>query len=352
MKKQTPQASLILNKSNIKYLSNFTGSSGFMLLTKSTKYLFTDFRYIQRAKNSIKKGIKLIDITKMWKNPEDLKAHWQSILKKHKIETLGIEESTITVAQYKKYKKISTFKNQSIKFLDISGNIEKKREIKEKFEITYTKKSQEINEKTLSLIKKIIQERKPVTEMELAWKIKELGYKFGAEDISFEPIIAFGENSAIPHHSPSERKLKKSDVVLIDMGMKYKGYCSDMSRTILPNNPTKEQQKVYNLVLEAQTFAIKNIKPGITGKKADQLSRDIIKNAGYGEFYGHAGGHGIGLDIHETPSLSDKYLKKLKENSIITVEPGIYLEGKFGVRIEDMILLTKKGNTNLTKAPK
>lgn len=338
----------ITNKSNIRYLSNFTGSYGFMLLTKSKKYLFTDFRYIERAKNTIKKEIEIIDTTKMWKNVKELKENWQRILLRHRIKTIGVEETNMTLFHFKKIKKISP----KIKFKDCSGKIEKLREIKSKQEILHTQKSQSINEKAFTEIKKVIQKRPRITELDLAWKIKELGHKFGADDVSFDPIIAFGENSAIPHHSPTNRKLKKSDVVLIDMGMKYKGYCSDMSRTILPAKPTAKQKEIYDLVLEAQTNAIKNIKPGMTGKAADNLSRKIINRAGYEEQYGHAGGHGIGLDIHETPSISHKYTKTLKINSIITVEPGIYIPGEFGVRIEDMVLLGKSKNKNLTKAKK
>jgi Xaa-Pro aminopeptidase len=318
-----------------------------MLLTKSKKYLFTDFRYIERAKNTIKKGIQIVDTTKMWKNETELKENWQKILRRHRIKVLGIEEGSLTILRYKKFKKISP----KIKFKDISGKIEKLREIKSKQEISYVQKSQAINEKVFAEIKKIVQKRPRVSEIDLAWKIKEFGHKFGADDVSFNPVVAFGENSAIPHHSPTSRKLKKSDIVLIDMGMKYKGYCSDMTRTILPAKPTEKQKEIYSLVLQAQTNAIKNIKPGMTGKRADNLARKIINHAGYEENYGHAGGHGIGLDIHESPSLSEKYTKPLKTNSIITIEPGIYLPGKFGVRIEDMILLGKK-TKNLTKTSK
>lgn len=336
---------LITSKSNIAYLSNFTGSSGFMLLTKTSKYLFTDFRYIERAKNTIKKGIKIVELGKKPEEP------WKKILKKHRIKKLGVEESQLTVARFKHFKKIS---GPGIKFSDISGEIERIREIKTPKEIELITKSQRINERVLAEIKKIIHRHSAaeshITELGLAWKIKELGNKFGAEDVSFDPIVAFGAHSALPHHSPDKTRLKKGDIVLIDMGMKYQGYCSDMSRMVFTGKPTPKQQEIYNLVLTAQQTAIKSIKAGMTGKKADALSRKIIEKAGYGEKYGHAGGHGIGLDIHEIPSLAEKYTKKLRPNSIITVEPGIYLPGEFGVRIEDMILITKTGNRNLTRA--
>jgi Xaa-Pro aminopeptidase len=335
-------ASLITNKTNIKYLSNFTGSSGFMLICKRTQYLFTDFRYIERAKHSIDSGIKIID------SNEKLK----EILEKHKVKILGIEEADLTVKKFKKIKEICG----KIKFKDISGEIENLREIKDEKEIKHTIKSQRINEKTLLEIKKFIQEslrkNQKITELETAWKIKELGYKFGAEDISFEPIVAFGKNTSIPHHLAGQTKLKKGDIIMIDMGMKYKGYCSDMTRMLFTKKPTKKQKEIYELVLKAQETAIKGIKAGITGAKADKLARDIIEKAGYGEKYGHAGGHGTGLDIHESPSLSIKYKNKLKANSIITIEPGIYIEGEFGIRIEDMLIVRKNDNKNITKITK
>lgn len=350
--KKSPQALLITNKSNIKYLSSFTGSSGFLLITKNKTYLFTDFRYIQRALSTIKKGISIIDSTKMWKNENILKENWQKILKRHHIRHLGIEESNLTITQFKKFKKISNSKNKKIIFTDISDKIELLREIKSKKEIEKIVQSQQINEKVFNEIKKIILKRPPLTELDIAWEITELGHKYNAEDVSFSPVVAFGENSASPHHSPTSKKLKKTDVVLIDMGMKFEGYCSDMTRTILPSIPTKKQKEVYALVLKAQNYAINNIKAGITGRRADKFSRSIIEKAGYKKFYEHAGGHGIGLDIHESPALSENYKKKLKANSIITVEPGIYLPGEFGVRIEDMVLIKKTGNKNLTKVKK
>jgi Xaa-Pro aminopeptidase len=345
---------LITNKSNITYLSGFTGSAGFMLVTKSSKYLFTDFRYIKRAKNTLKRDIKVIDSTKMWKNQDILKENWHRILKKHRIKTLGIEESNLTIAQFKKFKKIS--RGFKLKFKDISGKIESLREIKSPQEIKLIKESQRINEKTFIAIKKIVRQyvakNKALTEIDLVWKIKEFAHQYGSENISFEPIVAFGQNSAIPHHLSGKTKLKKNDLILIDMGVKYKGYCSDMTRIIFPTPPTQRQKEIYNLVLKAQETAIKGIKDGITGKEADKLARDLIEKAGYGENYGHAGGHGIGLDIHESPALSKHYKKPLQKNSIITVEPGIYLEGEFGIRIEDMIIVTKTGNKNLTKMEK
>lgn len=354
--KKSPKGLLITDKSNIAYLSDFTGSSGFMFLVGKKYYLFTDFRYIGRAKNTIKKNITVIDSTKMWRNPEVLKKNWHRILKKHKIRAIGIEEDNLTISKFKKFRKFSKIKGQKITFKNTSGKIEHLREIKFKKEISLIEKSQRINEKVFLLIKKFIQKslqkKAKITELDIVWKIKEFAHNLKTDDLSFDPIVAFGKHTAIPHHLPDNTVLKKGDIILIDMGMKHKGYCSDMTRMIFTKPPTKEEKEIYNLVLKAQENAIKHIKAGITGRKADTLSRNIIKKAGYGEYYGHAGGHGIGLDIHESPSLSEDCREKLKENSIITVEPGIYLEEKFGIRLEDMVLVTKTGTKNLTKASK
>ena len=347
---------LITGKSNITYLSNFTGSSGFMLIVKNKQYLFTDFRYIERAKNTIKKNITIIDSTKMWKDPETLEKNWKKILKNHKVRKLGIDEDNLSIAKFKKFQKISKIKTQKIIFFNASGEIETIREIKTKHEIDLITKSQRLNEQTFLLIKKFIRDslrkKTKITELDIVWKIKEFAHYLKIDDLSFEPIVAFGKHSSMPHHLPDKTTLKKGDLILIDMGMKHHGYCSDMTRMIFTKSPTKKEKEIYNIVLKAQETAIKNIKAGITGKKADDFARNIIKKAGFDNQYGHAGGHGIGLDIHESPSLSENYKSKLKENSIITVEPGIYLEKEFGIRIEDMVLVTKSGTKTLTKIKK
>lgn len=347
---------LITNKSNIRYLSNFTGSSGFMLKTAKKSFLFTDFRYIQRAKDSIKNGVEVIDSSKLWKDPKTLQGNWAKILEKYKINELAVEESDITLKTYNFFKKSSP----KVKLTSGKYEIEKLRAIKTKEEIKLTQKSQSINEKTLTEIKKIIQhfieDKTQTTEAELAWLIKNIGHGLGAKEVSFDPIVAFGEHSSSPHHEPGDKKLKIKKgtpiCILIDMGMKYQGYCSDMTRVFFTEKPSPRQQEIYELVLKSQESALQKIKAGISGTAADSYSRDIIKAAGYGDQYGHAGGHGVGLDIHEMPSLSENYKDKLEENNIITVEPGIYLPGEFGVRIEDMCLVTKDGNKNLTSFPK
>ena len=234
------------------------------------------------------------------------------------------------------------------KWQTIKNTPEKMRLTKDKSEIHALKKSQQINGETLKRIKKLC---KPgLTELEIAWKIKTIGHDLGTEDISFEPIVAFGPSSSSPHHQNGNRKLKKRDIVLIDMGMKYKGYCSDMTRTFFLGKPTTQQENVYQKVLDAQLAGIAQIKAGAKAASVDKAAR---KSMGEDEkYFGHSFGHGIGLDVHESPNLSSKSKDILKENMIVTAEPGIYLPGKFGVRIEDMGRVTKTGYENFTKIVK
>ena len=229
------------------------------------------------------------------------------------------------------------------------------RAVKTSEEIKLIAKSQQINEKTLKAALKLL---KPgIKEKNLAWKIIDIGHQLGAEDISFEPIVAFGKNSASPHYTPAETKYKKSDVVLIDMGMKYKGYCSDMTRTFLPKKASSSLIDHYELVLTAQENCIQNVRAGHKGTHGDFLSRSVFEAVDLAEKFTHSNGHGVGLEIHEAPSLSIKQKRKdrtmkLVENMVITVEPGLYFEGKYGIRIEDMIVVGKSKNKNLTKFPK
>jgi len=341
-------AFLITGRSNIKYLCGFSGSSGFLLITKSKTILFTDSRYIERAKYTVPKSIELIDITRVWRNPTELKKAWQQKIRSLRISKIGVEESDLTVSEYKKFKKISP----KIKFTDISGEIETLRAIKTPAEIKLITKSQRINEQVFELIKKLIHKqvksRTQISETSIAWEIKRLGQELGAEDVSFDPIVAFGKNSSMPHHQPGKTKLKKGDLVLIDMGMKYKGYCSDMTRIIFTATPTKLQKEIYETVLAAQKAALKTTNNGFVEQKIDSLARTPITEAGYSENFGHGTGHGIGLKIHESPSLSPNGKNKIKPGMVITVEPGIYLPGKFGIRIEDMAIVTKTGLKNIT----
>lgn len=346
-------ATLITHLQNVKYLAGFCGSNGFLVMGK-VNYFFTDFRYrgiakaLEKSKNRIK--FKFIEID------ENFKENLQKILKNDEI--IYFEDEHLTVKQLKYWEKMipnKTFKaisanneGEKSKNHKLISTIEDLRKIKDEAEIQKLKKSQKINELTLEAVKKLL---KPgINELEIAWKIKTIGHDLGAEDISFEAIVAFEENSAIPHHQNSKKKLKKNNLVLIDMGMKYASYCSDMTRTFFYGKGTAEQKKIYELVLEAQLKGIEAVKAGVKASDVDKASRECMGD--FAKYFGHSLGHGIGLDVHEKPNLSTKSGDILEENMIVTVEPGIYLDGKFGVRIEDMGRVTKKGYENFTKAPK
>ncbi len=332
-------ATLINNLQNVKYLARFSGSNGFLILGKKN-YFFTDFRYkdiakeLEKSKTRIK--FEFIEIDK------NLTENLKKVLGNSK--NVSFESNNMTVDELSLWKK----RLKGFKFTKLENTIEDFRKVKDKEEIEKLKTSQRINEEVLEEVKKLL---KPgISELEVAWKIKSIGHDLGAQDISFEPIVGFQEHSAVPHHQNTDRKLKNNELVLIDMGMKYQEYCSDMTRTFFFGKGTNEQQTIYNLVLESQLAGIKAIKAGVKAQKVDEISREVMGE--FAEHFGHSLGHGIGLDVHEAPSLSSRSKDTLEENMIVTVEPGIYLTGKFGVRIEDMGRVTKTGYENFTKFEK
>lgn len=338
MKIESKNAFLVTNPSNVKYLTGFKGSNGQVLLTPTKKYFLTDSRYVQFLKKLGKDldGIIYSDF---------LKTIGQ-ILIKHRINTLQLEGNHITYNGFLKFKQDL----KHIKVVPSKNSIEKLRQIKKPQEIKLLQKAQQINE---IVFKKVVKDlKKGITEIKIAETIKELSKKEGADDISFEPIVAFGANSANPHHENTMHKLKKGDVVLIDMGMKYKEYCSDMTRTLFTAKPNAKQKEVYNVVLQAQLEAEKALKAGKKGAEVDKTARTTMKDFQYDQFFTHSLGHGIGIDVHESPSLSFKYNQPIPENAVVTIEPGIYLQKLFGVRIEDMVLVKRQKNINLTKVPK
>lgn len=332
---------LITSKDNIRYLSSFTGSKAIILKLPKKTYFFTDSRYFDEAKKTIPKGF-VLEIYKKGK----FKKSWKKILKKHRLRELYFEADYLTITSLKHWRKLS----RPTKLKPQTDAIEQLRAIKTQQEIRLLKQSQRINEQvfysTLKLLKPGVQEK------EIAWKIRTIAHDLGAEDLAFEPIVAFGKGTATPHHKNTTRKLKKGDMILIDMGVKYKGMCSDMTRTLFTKKPTPLEEKIYNTVLEAQKNTISKIRPGLTGHKAWQLAYKPIEKAGYAENFTHGLGHGIGLEIHESPSLAEKVRDKLAANMSTTIEPGIYLPNRLGVRIEDMGIITEKGFQNFTKVSK
>lgn len=329
------KASLITDPVNVFYLTGFKSSNVFLLQTKIKTYLFTDGRYLEKAGKI--KNTETIDL----KNKES----YRQIIKKHHLEIIEFEGHTLHVNSLCNFKK--TF--QKIKWQDNKQKIEKIRAIKTNEELRKIIDAQRLNEQIFYSIKKTL--TSGVSEIEIAQKIQIEIIKKNAKP-SFSPIVAFGENTSSPHSEPTQRRLKKGDLIMIDMGVNLDNYASDMTRMLFTTPPTQEQEKIYNLVLSAQNQSIKNLRPGPTGGSIDNIARQLFRKNGLSEAFCHSLGHGVGLAIHELPNLSPKSPTRLKPGMVVTVEPGLYFPGKFGIRIEDLIVITEKGSRNLTKTPK
>lgn len=326
---------------NRRYFTGMKSSAGFVLAFPEKAYLLIDFRYIEKARKIVKDA-EVIELKKLCPQVTDL-------LKKHNATKMSIESENMTVRQFNSYKHIF----RKIEFDDsdaLSDAIKKLRMTKDEDEISNIKKAQEIAEKAYTELLDFI--RPGVTEREIALELNRLMFLYGAEDLSFETIVLAGANTSMPHGVPSDKKVEEGEFVLMDFGAVWNGYHSDMTRTVCVGKPTEEMEKVYNIVLEAQLAALKAAKAGITGTDLDKIARDIIDEAGYGEFFGHSLGHGVGMEIHESPNAAPGYKAPLNAGAVVTVEPGIYLAGKFGVRIEDFVILTENGCENLTKCAK
>lgn len=329
------KASLITDPVNVFYQTGFKSSNAFLLQTRSKTYLFTDGRYLEKAKKI--KNIETVDL----KNKEI----YEQIIKKHHLKIIEFEGHSLRINSLRTFKK----NFPKMKWKDNKQKIENARTIKTAVELRKITVAQRLNEQIFYSIKGAL--KTGVSEIEIAQKIQIEIIKKNAKP-SFSPIVAFGENTSNPHSEPTKRRLKKDDLIMIDMGVTIDNYASDMTRMLFTTTPTKEQEKIYTLVLSAQNQAIKTIRPGLTSGAIDRTARNIFKKDGLQEAFCHSLGHGVGLAIHELPNLSPKSSTKLKPKMVLTVEPGLYFPKKFGIRIEDLLVITDKGVRNLTKVPK
>lgn len=335
-------ALFITNPANVYFLTGFTGTRGYIVVTKKKAYFLTDARYTENAKSILSSNYTLIEIKKGFKDD------WPKFLKKLKIKKIGFEEWHLTYGMLSFYKKLS--RGIGVTYKASKKIVEKVRRAKTTQEINIIKKSQEINEKVLTDTVKYL--KKKPTELEVEKFILNKIMEYGGDGPSFTPIVAFGDHSAVPHHQNTNRKLKKGHVVLLDMGVSYKAYCSDMTRTFFTAKPTKKQIEVYEIVLNAQKAGLNAIHHNAKAKKVFKAGFDTIDKAGYGKYFTHGLGHGIGINIHESPSLSLESKDTLQKNMLTTIEPGIYLPGKFGIRIEDIAIVKQKTHQNITKFKK
>lgn len=336
-------AILITNLSNLRYFTGFTGSTGVALILKEVKFFFADFRYIEQAKKqSEPRGYTVVGVER------DVTSKMAEYIKNSGIKRLGIEDLHVSVARYKAYKE----KFGDIAIVDLGDSLLKCRMVKLGKELDCIKKAAEIADEAFAKILPKIKEG--VSEKELANELEYEMKKLGADDKAFDTIVASNYRSAMPHGVASDKVIEKEGFIKFDFGCFYKGYASDITRTVyLGENISDKHLEIYNTVLDAQKLALSKIKAGMKVNEVDKIARDYITQKGYGKNFGHGLGHGIGLEIHEYPYLSSNVEDMvLEENMVVTVEPGIYIEGFGGVRIEDDVIIKKDGCEIINKTPK
>ena len=332
---------LISQPENRYYLSGFDGSYGYLLITPQSTILATDFRYLEQAKTQAP-GYEIFPIT------NDIADWFPKLTAGLDLKRLGFEAGHITVAMHRKLTDI--LKPSQLKLGPVNGLVESLRAIKEPEEIEFITKAAEITDNAFAYIEEII--HIGMSEQEVAWEIEKFLRENGSETIPFDVIVASGPNSALPHAKPSPRTIRSGEPVIIDMGARCGGYSSDLSRTICLGPHDDTFSKMYNAVLGAQLAALAIIKESMTGEQADTLARTVIEQAGYGQAFGHGLGHGLGLAPHELPRLGPNSVELLTSGMVFTVEPGIYLTGWGGVRIEDVVIMEKDKPRVISKARK
>ncbi|WAA10447.1 M24 family metallopeptidase [Fervidibacillus albus] len=332
------EALLITNPYNRRYMTNFTGSAGVALITEKEAYFITDFRYVEQAKKQAA-GYEIVQ------HRGSIAEEIDRICKEKKLTKIGFEEQHLTVAVYKGYEQ-----QISASLVPVSNIVEKIRLIKTEDEIKILKVAADIADAAFKHILDFIRPGK--TELEVSNELEFFMRKIGATSSSFDTIVASGFRSALPHGVATDKPIEKGDIVTLDYGALYNGYVSDITRTIAVGEPKDELKKIYEIVLEAQLRGVEQIRPGMTGKEADAITRDYITEKGFGEYFGHSTGHGIGLEVHEGPALSLKSETILEPGMVVTVEPGIYVPNLGGVRIEDDLFITENGNERLTHSAK
>lgn len=330
----------ITNATNRRWLSGFTGSSGYLVITRDQAIIATDSRYtIQAAVQSPH-----FTLYKQASEPDEA----QRVIEQAGVHSLAVEGDDMTVSALDKLRSAT----EGVQWQALDNLIAPLRQVKSEDELATISRAAAITDRAMQQVPLLA--TPGMTERELAWALERFMRESGADALAFEIIVASGPNAARPHHHPGDRELQEGDAIIIDMGAALDGYRSDLTRTFfLGSTPDERFTEVYKTTLAAQTAALEGLRAGISGKTAHMLAHDVISDAGYGENFGHGLGHGLGLDIHEQPRLSRMAPDTpLLAGSVVTVEPGIYLEGWGGVRIEDLVVLTEDGIVLLSHAPK
>lgn len=335
-------AMLLSCEANRFYASGFrsSGTDGMALITREKVYYFTDSRYTEAAGRVIL-GAELREV-----DPgKGYSFRLKEAIGEQSIRRMGYEDGYMTVKEYETYRKALP-----CELVPATELLLELRRVKDAEELAAMTAAQRIAEQALG---DILKELRPgVTEREIAARLQYLMLHYGAENMSFDPIVVSGPNGSLPHGVPSEREMQSGEFVTMDFGCIFHGYCSDMTRTVALGFVTEEMRNVYETVLAAQAAGIAAARAGVTGKEVDGAARKIIADAGYGPYFGHSFGHGVGVEVHEGPNAAASNGSPLPAGAVISAEPGIYLPGKLGVRIEDVIRITEEGCENLTLAPK
>lgn len=335
------EAAILFHDANRRYYTAFHTSNGAVLVTAKAAWFLTDFRYIEAAHKYVD-DLPSVESKNIFKDAIDL-------CKQAGVTTLYMEDETLTVADRRAYFK----RAEGVELVTdntLCARVWEQRRIKDAREIALIRRAQALTDDAFSYILPRLTVGR--SERDIALDMEMYMRRQGADGVAFEFIVASGENSACPHAVPGERRLQKGDFVTMDFGGTVDGYCSDMTRTVAIGEISDEQKHVYDTVLKAQMTCLDGLKAGVTGEEGDALARRVIEAAGYGAAFGHATGHGVGIDVHEQPVLSPRASAPLRVGEVVTVEPGIYLEGRFGVRIEDMVWITEDGALDLTASDK
>jgi Xaa-Pro aminopeptidase len=312
---------------NVRYLTGFTGTNGACLVGPETRAFYTDFRYVERAEAELGEG---------WERP-DAERELVPQIARAMSGRVGFEDHKLSVRQRAK---LGEAVGEDVELVAAGDLVESLRAVKDAEELFRIAAAAELADDVYrwAMERGLVGRRESDVARDVQTRIRELG-----AEPSFPPIVAAGPNGALPHAEPSDREIGAGELVVFDMGARFDGYCSDCTRTFATGAMDEEARAVYEIVQAAQAAGLEAVRPGISGKAADDSSRELIRAAGHGEHYGHGLGHGVGLEVHEGPRLSPSSTDDLRENNVVTVEPGIYLPGRFGVRIEDLVVVEADG---------
>jgi Xaa-Pro aminopeptidase len=336
-------AIFITQADNRRYLSGFHGTAGYLIISQEKAILATDFRYTEQA-------AKEAPAYKIQRIGGSLADWFPALIDDVAAKNLAFESDDVTVTFHAQLRKTLKQKKLNIKLVPARGLVESIRAVKEPNEIELIKKASAVTDAAFEYVEKNI--KAGMTEKQIAWELEKAMRENGSQALPFEIIVGSGPNAALPHAKPSGRIVNEGETIVIDMGAKINGYASDLTRTVCIGKADSKLRKVYNIVLDAQAAALAKIRKGMTGKEADAIAREVIEKAGYADAFGHSLGHGVGLAEHELPYLSPRVEEILTDGMVFTVEPGIYLTGWGGVRIEDTVVMEKGKVQPITRANK